>query len=88
MSDRVKDYFEWYWGEGTYATDDYSDYGSQKIVDYRIQLQEVINDLCEQNPNEIIVRTVYEMDIQQLTVLFDCNGDASAISEEDLSLFK
>ena len=88
MSDRIKDYFEWYWGEGAYETSGNGTSGSQKIEDYTNQLQRVINDLCEDNPGEIAMRTVYEMNIQQLSILINCNGDASAIKEEDLSLFK
>ena len=88
MSDRVKDYFEWYWGKGAYETSGNGTSGSQIIEGYTNQLQRVINDLCEENLGEIAVRTVYEMNIQQLSILINCNGDASAISEEDLSLFK
>ena len=88
MSDRVKDYFEWYWGDGAYATDENSDHGSQKIESFRVQLQSMINDLREENPGQIAIGSVHEMDIEQITVLIGCDGDISTISEEDLELFR
>lgn len=88
MSDRVKDYFEWYWGDGAYKTDDYeSNSGTKKLDNYRISLQSTLTDLHELYPNQISVDALAQLSVEQTKVLIEYNGQPEAIQGDDLDLF-
>ncbi len=88
MSDRVKDYFEWYWGDGAYKTDDYeSNSGTKKLENYRISLQSTLTNLHELYPNQISVDALAQLSVEQTKVLIEYNGRPEDIQGDDLVLF-
>ena len=88
MSNRVKDYFEWYWGEGAYKTDDYdSNSGTKKLESYRISLEDTLIDLNKLYPDDISIGSINELNLEQTIVLVEYNGQPEAIQGDDLVLF-
>lgn len=72
MSNRVKDYFEWYWGEGAYKTDDYeSNSGTKKIEEYRNSLQNTLTDLIRLYPDQTSIGSLYDLSVEQIKVLIE-----------------
>ena len=88
MSNRVKDYFEWYWGEGAYKTDDYeSNSGTKKIEEYRNSLQNTLSDLIRLYPDQTSIGSLYDLSVEQIKVLIEYNGRPEDIQGDDLALF-
>lgn len=88
MSDRVRDYFEWFWGEGAYITEDYdSNSGTKKLEEYRISLQSTLTDLHELYPNMISVDALAQLSVEQTRILIEYNDHPEAIQGDDLDLF-
>lgn len=88
MNDRLKDYYEWFWGIGDYKTDDFdNNSGTQKIERYRNSLQQTLIDLQLLYPNELSVSLIDDLSVEQIKVLIEYNGRPEDIQGDDLVLF-